>query len=132
MILKQGEGWRVGWNPEAKDYQGLVGTEAWAIELTTEELGDFCRLLGQVAEAMAQMAQELMAEERIACEVESDLLWLEGEGYPHAYSLRLILREGRRCEGNWAAAAVPELVQVARLLEGDFPMVQALSSAISF
>lgn len=126
MILHQGEGWRIGWNPESKDYQGLVGAEAWAIELTAEELADFCRLLGQIAESMAQMAQELMAEERIACEVESHRLWLEGEGYPQAYSLRLILRGGRRCEGNWQAAAVPELVRAARLLAGDGQLVQAL------
>jgi hypothetical protein len=132
MILQKGEGWRIGWNPEAKEYQGLVGAEEWAMELTAGELEDFCCLLGQIAEAMAQMAQELMAEERIACEVESHRLWLEGEGFPHAYSLRLILRGGRRCEGNWPAAAVLELVQAARLLEGDFPMVQALSSVISF
>jgi hypothetical protein len=124
MILHRGEGWRVGWNPEAEEYQGLVGAEDWALELTAEELIDFCRLLGQIAEAMAQMGQELMAEERIACEVESDRLWLEGEGYPHAYSLRLILRGGRRCEGNWQAAAVSELIQAVRLLEGDCQLVQ--------
>ena len=117
MILQQGEGWRIGWNPEAEEYQGLIGAETWAIELTAGELEDFCRLLGQLAETMQQMVEELVAEERIACEVESDRLWLEGEGYPHTYSLRLILREGRRCEGNWDAAAVGELVQAARMLK---------------
>ena len=117
MILQRGEGWRIGWNPEAQEYQGLVGAETWAMELTAGELEDFCRLLGQLAEAMEQMAEELMDQERIACEVESDRLWLEGEGYPHAYSLRLLLRQGRCCEGNWEAAAVGELVQAARLLK---------------
>jgi hypothetical protein len=116
-VLKQGRGWRIGWNPSADLYQGLVGSDDWAIELTEAELKDFCRLLSQLAQTMNQMAQELMAEERIACEAESDLLWLEVEGYPQAYSLRLILNQGRRSEGNWSGNAVPELVQAVSSLK---------------
>lgn len=40
---------------------------------------------------MADMGEELMEEERIACEAESDTLWLEAEAYPHQVSIRLIL-----------------------------------------
>jgi len=108
--MKSGSGWRVGWNPNAPVYQGLVGGEDWAVELTTAELDDFCRLLEQLSQTMSQMAAELMDEERIACEAETDLLWMEVEGYPGAYELRLILNSGRGCEGNWAAAAVPGLL----------------------
>jgi len=46
-----------------------------------------------------------------------DLLWLQVEGYPHAYNLRLILNTGRCAEGNWAAEAVPGLVQAAQMLK---------------
>jgi hypothetical protein len=116
-LLKSGSGWRLGWNPDAPDYQGLVGSDDWAVELTEAELNDFCRLLGQLAQTMSEMASELMDEERIACEAESDLLWMEVEGYPSAYSLRFILNRGRRCEGGWAASVVPELVQAAQLLK---------------
>jgi hypothetical protein len=49
--------------------------------------------------------------------VESDLLWLESEGFPHAYSLRLILLTGRRAEGAWSEAAVPDLVQTSQTLK---------------
>ena len=115
-ILKRGAGWRLGWHPEAEVYRGLVGGEDWAFELTVEEWQDFCRLLGQLAETMSAMAEELMAEERIACEVESDRLWLEAEGFPHAYELRLILNSGRQCEGNWSADAVRELVLAVQTL----------------
>lgn len=113
--LKTGTGWRLGWNPAA-EFQGLVGGEDWAIELTLAELDDFCRLVTQLAETMTAMAAELMAEERISCEAESELLWLEAEGYPHSYSIRLILQTGRRGEGSWAAIAVPELTQTAQML----------------
>ena len=115
-VIKSGIGWRIGVNPEAAEFKGLVGADDWAIELTQAELQDFCRLSAQLAETMSQLASELMDEEKIACEAESDLIWMEVEGYPHAYSLRLILNTGRRAEVSWQEAAVPGLVQAAQML----------------
>lgn len=109
-LVKNGTGWRLGWNPQAEIYQGLIGTDDWAIELTIAELRDFKRLLVQLAKTMEQMAGELMDAERISCEAETELLWLEVEGYPHAYSLRVIVHNSRRCEGNWAAGVAPHLL----------------------
>ncbi|MFN6180187.1 MAG: DUF1818 family protein, partial [Dolichospermum sp.] len=37
-VIKSGTGWRLGWNPDALTFKGLVGTEDWAIELTEAEL----------------------------------------------------------------------------------------------
>ena len=59
---------------------------------------------------MTAMASELMDEERIACEQETALVWLEAKGFPHHYDLRLILLTGRGGEGTWPAAAVPDLL----------------------
>jgi Domain of unknown function (DUF1818) len=70
----------------------------------------------QLGQTMTQMSQQLMPEETIACEAETDRLWLEVEGYPQAYSLHLILLTGRRGEGCWAAAAVPPLVAAIETL----------------
>lgn len=116
-LIKSGPGWRIGWNPNTAEYKGLVGGDNWAIELTEAELNDFCRLVAQLAATMNQMASELMDEEKIACEAESDLLWMEVEGYPSAYSLRFILNTGRRGEGSWEAAAVPSLLQATQVLK---------------
>ncbi|GAA6620153.1 DUF1818 family protein [Scytonema sp. NUACC26] len=116
-VLKSGLGWRIGWNPTAPEFKGLVGTDDWAIELTEAELNDFCRLLTQLADSMQQIANELMDEEKIACEAESDRIWMEVEGYPYAYSLRLILNTGRGVEGKWEASSVPGLLQATRMLE---------------
>jgi len=116
-MIKSGEGWRIGWDADAPIFVGLVGTDDWALELTDAELHDFCRLLPQLAETIAQVSHELMDEEAIACEVETNLLWMEAEGYPHAYSLHLILLSGRGGEGRWAAAAVPELLRATQLLK---------------
>lgn len=117
-IVKSGDRWRLGWDPQGDPYQGLVAGDNWAIELTAAELDDFCRLLGQLAQTMSQMREHLMEQERICCEAESDLLWLEVEGFPDAYSLRLILNTGRRGEGSWSAEAVRELVPAAVALKG--------------
>ncbi len=116
-IVKSGSGWRLGWNPQATYYQGLVGTDEWAIELTQAELDDFCRLLAQLAQAIEDIADELVDEEKITCEAESDLLWMEVEGYPSAYTLRFILNQERRFEGSWQASAVPGLLQAAQSLQ---------------
>lgn len=116
-LMKSGEGWRIGWNPNAEEFQGLLGGDDWAIELTEAELNDFCRLFAQLAATMKQMAIELMDEERIATEAETDLIWLEVEGYPHSYSLHLMLNSGRRCEGSWSAAAVPHLLQAIQTFQ---------------
>lgn len=124
-IVKSGGGWRLGWNPEAEEFVGLVGSDNWAIELTATELKDFCRLLGQLADTMNAMASELMDEERIACEAQSDLLWLEVEGYPQSYGLRLILNSGRCCEGEWLPSAVPQLLQSARMLAEEMAIAQS-------
>ena len=108
-VLKAGAGWRVGWNP-AGAYQGLVGGDDWAFELTSAELTDFCRLLEQLVDNMRSIQAELMDEESIACEAESELIWMQVAGLPSKYNLRLILNTGRSCEGNWAAEIVPDLV----------------------
>jgi hypothetical protein len=116
-FLKSGSGWRVGWRLAPAPYQGLVGTDEWAIELTAAEFEDFCRLSEQLAQTMGAMSQQLMVEEAIAVEAHSDRLWLEAEGYPHAYSLRFILQSGRNVEGSWSAAVVPELLQALRSIQ---------------
>jgi hypothetical protein len=116
-VVKAGSGWRIGWNPAAPVYKGLVGSDDWAIELTEAELNDFCRLLMQLADTMKQLESELMDEERIACEAESDLLWMEVEGYPREYSLRFILNTERCGEGKWNVSAVPGLLQGAGMLK---------------
>ena len=116
-ILKSGSLWRVGWDPNAPEFKGLVGGPDWAIELTEAEFNDFCRLLTQLSETMSQMSDELMDQEKITCEAESDRLWMQVEGYPDAYNLQLILNTGRRCEGSWQTKAVSELVQVVKTIK---------------
>ena len=119
-LLQSGDGWRVGWHPHSFKYRGLVGTEDWAVELTEAELTDFCRTLERLIETMSQMKGELMDREKISCEAETTLLWMEVEGYPDLYTLRLILNCDRRCEGNWIEGVAPKLLDAFRSLGFDY------------
>lgn len=110
-IIKSGTGWRLGRNRETSEHQGLLGGDNWACELTQAEWQDFCRLLEELSASMNQMADMLMSSEKITCEAQSDLLWMEVSGYPDAYSLHFILQAGRRCEGEWPPSAVPDLIR---------------------
>jgi len=109
--LEEGEGWRLGWNPAADEFCGLVAGDRWSIELTATEFADFCRGARQLSQTMSAMAAHLMEEERLSCEQETANLWMEAEGFPDEYSLRFILRLGRRGEGEWPAAQVAALTE---------------------
>ncbi len=115
-ILKTGSGWRVGWDESAPLFQGLIGGDDWAFELTQAEFQDFGRLLLQLTNAVEQIAGELMDEEQLQCDVESECLWLEAFGEAQAYSVKVMLNQGRRAEGSWDAAAVPGLLHAIQSL----------------
>lgn len=108
--IKSGKGWRVGWNPTAEQFCGLVAGANWAIELTPAEFSDFCRGAKQLDSTMTAMANQLMDAERLTCEQETERLWMEVEGFPSQFSLRFILLTGRRGEGEWPAETVRELL----------------------
>lgn len=109
-MVKEGPGWRVGWNEAREPFKALVGGEYWAMELTQDEFEDLRRLGQQLAQTMASMGTELMPDERITCEQETAHLWIEAEGFYHSYSLRFILLHGRGGEGTWPNAVVPAVL----------------------
>ena len=124
-VLKKGAGWRIGWNPDPTcTFAGLVGTDDWAVELTAAEFKDFCRLLVQLSDTVESIASELMDEERISIEAESELVWLELEGFPTNYDLRMLLLTNRNVEANWKAITTKELVNLAQIFHGtqDLPL----------
>ena len=109
--LLSGSGWRLGYMPDAEVFVGLVGGDRWAVELTSVELRDFCRLSLELAEAMHQMQQELSDQEKLTCESETEHLYIEVAGYPDEFSLYFRLSTGRNFEGSWPEDVVPDLLE---------------------
>jgi Domain of unknown function (DUF1818) len=120
-ILKTGPGWRIGWDPASKQYpkqyQGLIGNDDWAIELTQTELNDLRKLCAQLTDTIQFIATELMPDEAIELEAETALLWVGLEGYSHCYSLRFILLSDRGGEGAWSETATPPFLQALAGIE---------------
>jgi hypothetical protein len=95
------------------------------MELTAEEFQDFRRLAEELVATLKAMADHLMAEEQLTCELESQQVWLEVEGYPHAYGLRFILQGGRRGEGRWPVPVADQVMAaIATLPTPTFPPIQ--------
>ncbi len=115
--LKTGSNWRVGWNESASPFKGLVGGDDWACELTAAEFEDFFRLFMDLHNTMESMAAELMEEEAIAIEKETDLLWMQTNGFPSSYELSFILLTGRRAEGHWDKDASQSLFQAIQTIQ---------------
>lgn len=109
--VRSGKGWRLGWHPHAEQFKGLIAGEVWAVELTATEFQDFIRLTQQLSATMRAMSEQLMDEERLSCEQETESIWLEAEGFPQHYSLRFMLLTGRRTEGEWPDTVVPQLLE---------------------
>ena len=120
--LRQGAGWRLGWDPVATEFQGLVGSADWAVELTGPEFEAFCHLMLQLAETLKAMREELMEEEAIACEAANEHLWMEVRGVPQAYHLSFIVLQGRRAEGEWPPAATMALLEAIHTLKLELGM----------
>ena len=117
--LVEGDGFRVGWDFRGGEFVGLVGTGEWAVELTEEEWADFRRLLNQLVETLAAMTIELMEEEALSVELETDRIWMAVEGFAQSYGLRFMTQGGRRVEGEWSAKTVPGLLAAIAQMEVD-------------
>jgi hypothetical protein len=116
--LKTGKNWRVGWDEtDTNSFQGLLGGEDWACELTAAEFDDFVRLLTELGQSMESMTADLMDEEAIAINQSTDLLWMQINGYPRSYSLSFILLTGRRAEGQWDELNTLELIQAIQTIK---------------
>jgi len=117
--IQEGIGWRLGWDAAASDYQALLAGEGWALELTALEFKDFCRLAQELVETLEAMAQVLMDQEQLTCELESEYIWLEAEGFTDQYCLRFILQTGTRGEGQWPHPSSREVVAAIAVLTSD-------------
>jgi hypothetical protein len=109
-FLLSGEGWRVGYCPDAEVFKGLVGAENWAIELNHQEFEDFKRLSRQLIETIAATQSELSDQENLTCSAQTEDIYLEASGVDDNFTIHLRLLNGRRAEGIWTSKAISQLL----------------------
>ncbi|WP_019501657.1 DUF1818 family protein [Pseudanabaena sp. PCC 6802] len=119
--LYSGRGWRIGWLPSAYPFQGLVGGDNWAFELTHRELREFCQIGIQLIESMQAMQIELSETESLTCTAETETIWLEASGYPDDFKLSFQIRTGRRGEGMWEYDALMEMTSAITAIALEMP-----------
>lgn len=107
--LLSGVGWRVGRRPHRSPYTTLIGSDTWALELTEPEWQDLCQGLDQLHLDLTQIQDQLMEEEAITVEHQTERLTLIASGFPHHHQIFIQLHNGRRGEGQWSPEVIPEL-----------------------
>lgn len=136
MLQREGEGWRLAWDPQRDPFPVLIGGEGWASELTAAESHALQRGLLLLCEQHHSLVDTLMAEETICLQFQctttgpgddpakggaSGTLWAALEGTREAWSLSFVLEPApglRGVEGSWSSQAAPSFVQAYSTLVG--------------
>ena len=131
MLEREGQGWRLAWDPQRDPFPLLIGGEGWASELTAAEGQALCRALDRVGRQHRELADTLMEEETICLEFTGSVpaaangaageLWLALEGDRQDWSLRFVLQPGlgqRGLEGFWPKGAAAAFSRACATLAG--------------
>lgn len=131
MLEREGQGWRLAWDPQREPFPLLIGGEDWASELTAAEGQALWRALTCVSAQHRDLVDTLMEEETITLEFTSPLssalkgaageLWLALEGDRRDWSLRFVLQPApgqRGLEGFWGKGAAAAFARACAVLDG--------------
>ena len=131
MLEREGEGWRLAWDPQRDPFPLLIGGDGWASELTAAEGQALCRAIALVCGQHKELADTLMEEEAICLEFTGCVsgfphtaegeLWLALEGDRQHWALRFVLQPpaGQRgLEGSWPSKAATAFAGACALLDG--------------
>jgi len=131
VLEREGQGWRLAWDPQRDPFPLLIGGEGWASELTAAEGQALCRALDRVGRQHRDLADTLMEEETICLEFTGSVpavangaagdLWLALEGDRQDWSLRFVLQPGlgqRGLEGFWPKGAAAAFARACGTLAG--------------
>lgn len=131
MLEREGQGWRLAWDPQREPFPFLIGGEGWASELTLAEGQALCQALDRVHGQHQALVDTLLDEETICLEFTGPVgdgqggaagdLWLGLEGDRRDWALRLVLQPAagqRGLEGFWARGAAAAFARACAGLEG--------------
>ena len=120
MIKKEGPGWRLIRDSSRDNFSTLIGGESWAFELNQVEWETLVKVVIDLSDQYEDIKDQLMGEEDITLELESNpwLAILKGDQY--GWDLKLILDSSdsmiRGAEVSWPRNVTCHLVNAMRIM----------------
>ena len=120
MIKTEGPGWRIIRDSSRDNFSTLIGGEHWAIELNLSEWNTLLKVILDLADKYNDVKGQLMGDEDITLELESNpwLAILKGDQY--GWDLKLILNESgsmnRGAEIFWPRNVTDQVTNAMRTM----------------
>ena len=106
MIKKEGPGWRIIRDSSRDNFSTLIGGESWAIELNQYEWETLVKVVMDLSDQYKDIKDQLMGEEDITLELESNPWLAILKGDQNGWNLKLILDSNdslnRGAEVSWS------------------------------
>ena len=120
MIKKEGPGWRIIRDSSRKNFTTLIGGDSWAIELNQSEWETLVKVVINLSDQYKNIKDQLMGDEDITLELESNPWLAILKGDQHGWKLKLILDSNdslnRGAEVSWPRDVTAHLANAMRTM----------------
>jgi len=118
VIKTEGPGWRIIRDSSRDNFSTLIGGESWAIELNQSEWETLVKVVIDLSNQYKEIKDQLMGDEDITLEMESNPWLAILKGDQHGWNLKLILDSSnslnRGAEVSWPRNVTFPLVNAMR------------------
>ena len=120
MIKKEGPGWRLIRDSSRDNFSTLIGGESWAIELNQFEWKTLVKVVINLSDQYKNIKDQLMGDEDITLELESDPWLAILKGDQNGWKLKLILDSSdslnRGAEVSWPRNVTTNVANAMRTM----------------
>ena len=120
MIKKEGPGWRLIRDSSRENFSTLIGGESWAIELNQFEWKTLVKVVIDLSDQYKNIKEQLMCDEDITLELESDPWLAILKGDQNGWKLKLILDSSdslnRGAEVSWPRNVTTNVANAMRTM----------------
>ena len=120
MIKKEGPGWRLIRDSSRGNFSTLIGGESWAIELNQFEWKTLVKVVIDLSDQYKNIKEQLMGDEDITLELESDPWLAILKGDQNGWKLKLILDSSdslnRGAEVSWPRNVTTNVANAMRTM----------------
>jgi len=120
VIKKEGPGWRLIRDSSRDNFSTLIGGESWAIELNQFEWKTLVKVVIDLSDQYKNIKEQLMGDEDITLELESDPWLAILKGDQNGWKLKLILDSSdslnRGAEVSWPRNVTTNVANAMRTM----------------